>query len=70
MPAHGPDPAPQPPSEASSLQELARQALRDLILAGRLAPGDLIKVISMEEGGSAPAQAQDFVIRITGEDQP
>ena len=57
-----------PPED--SLKALARQALRDLILAGRLSPGDLIKVITLEEeGGPAAALPQHFVIQVM-EDSP
>ncbi|NLE69997.1 MAG: hypothetical protein GX611_07395 [Clostridiales bacterium] len=57
-----------PPED--SLKALARQALRDLILAGRLSPGDLIKVITLEEeGGQAAALPQHFVIQVM-EDSP
>lgn len=60
---------PQDAPPPDSLKALAREALRALILEGRLSPGDLIKVITLEEGGPAAALPQHFVIQVM-EDSP
>ena len=61
--------SPEPPP-STSLQALARKALRALILEGRLSPGDLIKLLSMEENAEAPCQPRDFVIHLIEEEGP
>ncbi|NLX83228.1 MAG: hypothetical protein GXZ04_05365 [Clostridiales bacterium] len=49
---------------ADSLRELARQALRQMILDSKLSAGDLIKVISMQEEANQPDTPRDFIIKV------
>ena len=53
----------QDSTSSPSLADLAEQALRQLILAGKLSPGDLIKLLGQGGGGSEGPGA-DFVIRL------
>ena len=50
-----------------SLRELAEKALVELILEGKLGPGDLIKILGMDGAGPEVAAPRDFVIRILEE---
>ncbi|GEM_PF-1096058 len=59
-----PEEGPCPETE-SGLKELALEALREMLLAGKLSAGDLIKLLSMdlpEAGGE-----KDLVIRLVDE---
>ncbi|MGI6235583.1 MAG: hypothetical protein ACOYI6_10095 [Christensenellales bacterium] len=52
----------------NSLRDLAREALRQMILDSKLSAGDLIKVISMQEEEKHDTP-RDFVIQVM-EDAP
>lgn len=53
----------------NSLRDLAREALRQMILDSKLSAGDLIKVISMQEEEGRHDTPRDFVIQVM-EDAP
>ncbi|HHT08540.1 MAG TPA: hypothetical protein GX006_08605 [Clostridiales bacterium] len=53
----------------NSLRDLAREALRQMILDSKLSAGDLIKVISMQEEEEKHDTPRDFVIQVM-EDAP
>ncbi len=52
-----------------SLAALARRALAEMIVSGKLSGGDLIKLLSLlETPGQAPAAPRDYTIRLTEEE--
>ena len=54
--------------DVAGLKAAARDALMDLLRAGKVSPGDLIKLISLEEGGETPGTAcRDFALQIRDE---
>lgn len=56
----GQKPAPLPTNQ--QLAALARQSLHQMLLEGRLSPGDLLKMLSLDSQDKAPARLQDFVV--------
>ena len=54
----------QEEARETGLKELAEQALKTMIEAGKLGPGDLIKILGMEEAGPEGGAPRDFVIRL------
>jgi hypothetical protein len=50
------------------LKAAAMDALMDLLRAGKVSPGDLIKLVSLEEGGEEQGAAcRDFLLQIREE---
>ena len=50
------------------LKAAAMDALMDLLRAGKVSPGDLIKLVSLEEGGEeGGAACRDFVLQFRDE---
>ena len=51
-----------------SLAELAKEALREMILDRKLSAGDLIKLLSAQEEETNTQGGRDFVIRLLREE--